>query len=197
VLVGAKNLKYWADEMKLNKKTKIISGVVILLVVLLVVVALIVIKKSKPADILKIIPEQVDLEIEGFVYTEAGESDSRWEVRAQKATYQRKENLAIFDKVEIKLDAANGKIYTMTADEGQMFTDTKNIEINGNVIIISNEGDKFITDYLNYSDKEKKFYTNAPVTMENNRIKIKGTGLTLFINSGELNLSSMVKAKIK
>jgi hypothetical protein len=33
--------------------------------------------------------------------------------------------------------------------------------------------------------------------MENNRIKIKGTGLELFTNTGRLNLSSMVKAKIK
>src|SRR4030042_1050606 len=70
-------------------------------------------------------------------------------------------------------------------------------EINGNVVITSSEGDKFTTDYLNYSDAEKKFFTNAPVTMENKRVKIKGTGLTLFINSGKLNLSSMVKAKIK
>ncbi|OGP89132.1 MAG: LPS export ABC transporter periplasmic protein LptC [Deltaproteobacteria bacterium RBG_19FT_COMBO_43_11] len=184
--------------MKFDKKTKIISAVVIAFVVLLIVVGTIIgINKAKTKNILKILPEQVDLEIKGFVYTEVGENNSKWEVKADSATYQRKQNLAIFDRVKIKLNASDGKVYFMTADKGKMLTDKKDIEINGNVVITSNEGDKFTTDYLNYSDTEKKFFTNAPVTMENKRIKIKGTGLTLFINSGKLNLSSMVKAKIK
>jgi LPS export ABC transporter protein LptC len=77
-----------------------------------------------------------------------------------------------------------------------MLTDKKDIEIKGNVAITSESGDRFNTDYLKYSDAEKKFYTDAPVTMENNRMKIRGRGLTLFMNTGELNLSSSVKAKI-
>lgn len=183
--------------MKLNRKTKIISAVIVGLVLSLVVVAIISMNRVKPKNLLKIIPEQVDLEIEGFVYTEVGESDSRWEVRAKNATYQRKQNLALFDEVQITLNTAEGKVYKMTADKGEMLTDKKDIKINGNVVITSNEGEKFTTDYLNYSDEEKKFYTNAPVMMENNRVKIKGTGLTLFIKSGKLNLCSMVKARIK
>ena len=184
--------------MKLSKRTKIISAAIIAFVVLLVVVVTIIsISRAKTKNLLKILPEQVDLEIKGFVYTEVGENNSKWEVKADSATYQRKQNLAIFDRVQIKLNASDGKIYFMTADKGKMLTDKKDIKINGNVVITSNEGDKFTTDYLNYSDAEKKFFTNAPVTMENKRVKIKGTGLTLFINSGKLNLSSMVKAKIK
>jgi LPS export ABC transporter protein LptC len=184
-------------KTKLNKKTKIISAAIIVLVVLLIVSAIIGINRAKSKNILKILPEQVDLEIKGFVFTEVGENNSKWEVKADSATYQRKQNLAIFDRVKIKLNASDGKVYFMTADKGQMLTDKKDIEINGNVVITSNEVEKFTTDYLNYSDAEKKFYTNAPVTMENKRIKIKGTGLTLFTNTGKLNISSMVKARIK
>jgi len=66
----------------------------------------------------------------------------------------------------------------------------------GNVIINSENGDKFFTDYLNYNDAEKKFYTDAPVTMKNDRMKITGRGLALFMNKGELHIPSMVKAKI-
>jgi LPS export ABC transporter protein LptC len=77
-----------------------------------------------------------------------------------------------------------------------MLTDKKDIQIKGNVVIVSDTGDRFSTDYLNFNDAEKKAYTDAPVTMENKRMKIKGTGLTLYINTGELKLSSLVKAKI-
>jgi len=64
------------------------------------------------------------------------------------------------------------------------------------VVIISDKGDRLSTNYLNFNDAEKKVYTYAPVTIENKKMKIKGTGLTLYIKTGELNLSSLVKAKI-
>jgi LPS export ABC transporter protein LptC len=180
---------------KLNKKTTIILSVVLVLA-LVAVAAVIKNVIDKPKNILKILPDHVDLQIKDFVYTEVGQQNSKWEVKAQTAKYLKNQNLALFDQVQIKLTTAENKIYVMTGDKGQMLTDKKDIEIKGNVVIISESGDRFSTDYLKYSDAEKKFYTDASVIMENKRMKIKGIGLTLFMNTGELNLSSAVKAKI-
>jgi LPS export ABC transporter protein LptC len=105
-------------------------------------------------------------------------------------------NLALFDRVKIKLNTVEGKIYIITGDKGQMQTDKKDLQIKGNVVIVSDTGERFSTDYLNFSDAEKKVHTDAPVAMENKKMKIKGTGFTLYIKTGELNLSSLVKAKI-
>jgi LPS export ABC transporter protein LptC len=146
--------------------------------------------------LLKALQNSVDLQIKGFVYTEVGEANAKWEVKAETATYNKKQNLAVFDKVQIKLTTSDGKVFVMVADKGRMLIKEKNIEIKGNVVINSENGDKFSTDYLNYNDTEKKFYTDAPVTMENKRMKITGRGLALFMNKGELNIPSMVKAKI-
>ena len=182
--------------MKLSKKTIIISSIVVVLIAILITaVAIIKINVNKPRNLLKALPD-VDLKIKGFVYTEVGEANVKWEVTAETATYNKKQNLAVFDRVQIKLTTSDGKVFIMKGDKGLMFTDTKNIEIKDNVVIISDTGDKFSTDHLIYNDAEKKFYTDAPVTMENKRMKITGVGLTLFMNTGELNLSSMVKAKI-
>jgi LPS export ABC transporter protein LptC len=75
-------------------------------------------------------------------------------------------------------------------------TEKKNIEIEKNVIIITDNGDRFYTDHLSYNDAQKKLYTDAPVTMENERMKITGRGLILFMDKGELNIPSSVRAKI-
>lgn len=183
--------------MKLSKKTVIISAIaVVSLVVLIAIVAIIKVGVNKPQNLLKALQNSVDLQIKGFVYTEVGEANARWEVKAETATYDKKQELALFDKVQIKLTTSDGKVFVMTADKGHMLIKKKNIEIKGNVVINSDTGDKFSTDYLNYSDAEKKFYTDAPVTMESKRMKITGKGLTLFMNKGELNIPSMVKAKI-
>jgi LPS export ABC transporter protein LptC len=183
--------------MKLSKKTKKIS--IILIIFVVVTAAALVIGNNiydTPKNIVKILPDRVDLQINDFIYTEVGEDNSKWEVKADNAKYIKKEDLALFDRVKIKLKTSEGKIYIMTADKGQMLTDKKDIQIKGNVVIVSDVGDRFSTDYLNFSDAEKKFYTDAPVTIENKRMKIKGTGLTLYIKTGELNISSLVKAKI-
>ena len=184
-------------KMKSSKKTKNIS--IILIICIVITVAVLVIINNiydKPKNIIKILPDNVDLQIKDFIYTDVGEDNSKWEVKAENAKYIKKENLALFDRVKIKLITSEGKKFTMTGDKGQMNTEKKDIQIKGNVVIVSDKGDRLSTDYLNFSDAEKKVYTNAPVTMENKSIKIKGTGLTLYIKTGELKLSSLVKAKI-
>lgn len=183
--------------MTLNKK-KIILLSFLALIVALAAVTTVVIRGviNKPQNILKVLPDHVDLQIKDFVYTEVGKANSKWEVKAKTAQYDKKQNLAIFDNVQIKLTTTENKVYIMTGDKGRMQTEKKDIEIKGNVVIISDSADRFTTDYLKYSDGEKKIYTDAPVTMETKKMKITGKGLTLFMNTGELNLSSSVKATI-
>jgi LPS export ABC transporter protein LptC len=183
--------------MKLNKKKVILISIIIIVLAAVSVVGYVILHISdKPKNLLKILPDHVDLQIKDFVYTEVGEANSKWEVKAQTAQFNKKQNLAVFDHVQIILTTAEKKVYVMNGDKGQMLTDKKDIEIKGNVTIVSESGDRFTTDYLKYSDAEKKFYTDAPVLMENKRMKINGTGLTLFMNTGELNLLSAVKARI-
>lgn len=183
--------------MKLSKKKIIALSVSIVVLAAAVIIAVLAGNiTDKQKNVLKILPDHVDLQIKDFLYTEVGEANSKWEVKAETAQYRKKQNLALFDKVQIKLTTTEKKVYVMTGDKGQMLTDKKDIEIKGNVVIIAESGDRFTTDYLKYSDAEKKFYTDAPVMMENKQMKIKGKGLTLFMNTGELNLLSSVKAKI-
>ena len=182
--------------MKLSKKSIIISSIIVVLIAILITAVVIIkIKVYKPMNLLKALPD-VDLKIKGFNYTEVGEANAKWEVKADIATYDKKQNLAVFDRVQIKLTTSDGKVFDMSADKGRMFTDKKNIEIENNVVITSDTGDKFSTDHLSYNDAEKKFYTEAPIIMENKRMIITGKGLSFFINKGELNIPSTVKARI-
>ena len=182
--------------MKFSRKRVIVSSVVIILIVVAAVAVIVSTKAQKPKNLLKAIQESVDLQIKGFVYTEVGEANTKWEVKAETATYNKKQNLAVLEKVQIKLTTSDGKIFTMSADKGQMMTDKKDVEIKGNVVITSDNNDRFSTDHISYNNAEKKFYTDAPVTMENKHMKLTGTGLTLSINDGKLSIPAMVKAKI-
>lgn len=183
--------------MKLSKKTKVTALVIIIVVLVTAVIfATMQVMDGKKANIIKILPDEADVRIQDFIYTEVGHDNMRWEIKAKSAQYQKKRNLALFDQVQIKLTTKAGKVFVMTGDQGEMLTDKKDLEIKGHVVITSDAGDKFSTDYLRYSDARKHITTDAPVLMENKQMKIRGVGLSIFTDKGELTLSSDVRARI-
>jgi len=152
-------------------------------------------EKKAPAP-LKILPEKVDLQAKDVLLTEVGRGDVRYEIRAKTVTYQKKDNMAVFDAVHVKLIMPSGKIYTITADEGTFDTEKKNISMAGHVAVRSDDGGLVTTERLFYTEAEKKIHTASPVTMVNKNIEVKGVGLNLLVDKKQLTLLSQVKATI-
>ena len=152
--------------------------------------------KERAQPGLKIIDDKVDLFIRDVHYTEVGDSGNQLEINADSATFLKKENQARFDRVHMKLILPDGKIYEMAADRGSLRTDLKDVEIEGNVVILSNRGDRFTTDRLKYSDSEKKIYTEDPVTLSNPRFEMKGKGMVLLLKSEHVTMAGGIRARI-
>src|SRR5512145_1298415 len=118
--------------MRLSRAVKITVAVIIVLILACAVIfAIFKVGGEKKSNIIKILPDEADVRIQDFVYTEVGKENIRWEVKAKTAQYQKKLNLALFDHVQIKLTTQEGKVFLMTGDEGRMQTDTKDVEIKG------------------------------------------------------------------
>lgn len=145
---------------------------------------------------LKILPEKVDLQAKDVLYTEVGRGDVKYEIRAKTVTYQKKDSVADFEAVNVKLIMPRGDIYTITADRGTYNTEKKNISMVGNVVVSSDEGDRITTERLFYTDAERKIHTASPVTMVNKNIVVKGVGLKLLLDKKQLTLLSQVKATV-
>ncbi len=182
---------------RIRRKTWIFAGLAFL-VILSVSIALKVANDRKaPQKILKVMAENIDLQVKNVIYTDIGQSGEKWEIKADTAQYLKKENVALFEKIRVRMLTADGKSFTLAGDKGRFQTEKKDIEIEGNVEGTADSGERFTTDKLSYNNAEGKIYTNSPVTMESGQMKITGTGLTVNMKSGELKLVSKVKAEIK
>ena len=146
---------------------------------------------------LKVIDDQADLYIKDVHYTEVGDSGNRLEIYADSAAFLKKENQARFEKVRMRLILPDGKIYELTADRGRLRTDRKDVDIEGDVVILSSRGDRFTTDRLHYSDGEKKIHTEDAVTLTNPRFSVTGRGMTLLLKSEQVTISGPVRARIE
>jgi LPS export ABC transporter protein LptC len=183
--------------MKLDKKSWMILGFTLLVILAVITPLVIVSFKASTETALKVMADNVDLQVKNVIYTDVGKSGEKWEIRADTARYARKENLAFFDTVQIKLVTSEGKTFLMTGERAKLQTDSKNIEISGNVEILSDRGDRFRTDMLRYTNADSTVHTDGAVTMWGDQMQIRGTGMTLNLKQGKLSLQSDVKGQIQ
>jgi LPS export ABC transporter protein LptC len=183
--------------MKLNRKNGIILGFTLLVILAAIALLAINFYKASPETLLKVMADNVDLQVRNVIFTDVGHSGEKWEIRADTARYAKKENLAFFDTVRVKLVTSEGKTFLMTGEQAKLQTDTKNIEISGNVEILSDRGDRFRTDRLHYTNADSTVHTDGAVTMWGDQMQIRGTGMTLNLKQGHLSLQSKVKGEIQ
>lgn len=180
------------------KKKKILIVIAISSLVLVIVAGYFwTAAKPKGISLLKILPAEIDLQVKDVKYEELGGTGVKWEIIADTATYMKKENTALFDKVKIKFIMKDGAVYNLSADRGKIDTASNDMELVGNIVIVSDKGDRFKTELLHFSKKEEQIFTKEPVTMENKFISVKAKGMTLSLKDEHLTLSSSVKAQIQ
>jgi len=183
--------------MKFKKRIVVITGVIILVISVAAIVLVMESRKSSPIPLLNIMSDKVDLQVKNINYTDVGDSGLKWEIKADSAKYIKSENLAMFDRVRVKLLMSDGKTIVMTGDKGTLNTNTKDMEITGNVEVVSDRGDRLTTDILKYSGSERRIYSEVAVTMENARMQVRGMGMSLSLEDKDLSLLSRVRANIK
>jgi len=180
------------------RKSKVV--VIIMFVVIIGAAAVIFFvqrSSSSKNQFLNILADKVDLQVKNVLYTDVGASGMKWEIKADSAKYVKNENLVLFDRIRVKLVMSDGRTLVMTGDKGKSNTETKDMEVSGNVEIITEKGDRLTTDILRYSGSQQRIYTDSAVKLENSRMQVKGVGLSFSLEDKDLALLSKVKASIK
>jgi LPS export ABC transporter protein LptC len=181
------------EMMKTKRKIVLIAAI---LTVILSVAAIFAtgLLRSPEKALLKIMSDRVDLQVKNVHYTEVGDSGMTWEIVADTARYRKKENLAFFDQVTVRLVMKDGRVFVMKGDRGRFNTESRDMEIEGNVGIVSENGDRFATDRLMYRNAEKRVETDRPVVMENGSVRISGVGMIFSLDEKKVTLLSKVRA---
>ena len=179
--------------MKNKKRTVLLFAA---LTVLLLTAAIVIgIRREPGKALLNIMSDRVDLQVRNVHYTEVGESGMKWEITADTARYQKRENMAFFDKLTVRLVTKDGKTFVMTGDRGRFNTESRDIEIEGNVGIVSENGDRFTTERMRYRNADRVVETDRPVVMENRSVRVSGVGMIFSLDGQKLTILSQVSAR--
>ncbi len=138
-----------------------------------------------------------DVVVNNVNYTEDKDGKKQWELEALKAQYFKEGDLTIFENVNLTVYAKNGKTYVVKGKSGKLMNETRDVEINGNVTVTSEDGYKLNTESLKYAADKKQITTNDRVLFTGPKMDVEGTGLLIDINKETVSILKNVRTVIK
>lgn len=126
-------------------------------------------------------------ELHGVKYTQSRDGKTQWELVAN-SVHQVADGPAKLMGVKITYYADDGKIVVLTADTGAYEASTRNISLEGNVVVNTSDGNHLNTDALKWSQKSETLNGEGDVTMTRGGSVIRGKGFELSPESETINI---------
>jgi LPS export ABC transporter protein LptC len=133
---------------------------------------------------------------------ETGRDGSRWQLDAEYSETFEEQNTTAMKKVTIKVDqasksASSARSWTVTGDEGNLNQETKDIELRGNVVLVSSDGLRLETERLRWDADAQRAWTTEPVTIYRAGTVVRGTGFESRVAEEATSVKGRVRAIFK
>ena len=112
----------------------------------------------------------------GFSFTEKANDDIRFQIKAEKV-FVRNEKLGFFrvalqkvlemENVQVEFNENNSEVLSVRSDQAILYTVSKNVLFEGNVMFSSNDGSALKTDKILWNTKKERFETDEEFTYMN------------------------------
>ena len=150
-------------------------------------------ENSKPMENLP--PQGVAMQLSNVHYEQIDQHGNKeWALDAQSAQVFNKEKKIVLKKLDVIFFSAKGKGFTLVADQGELYTDSKDVAVSGNVVTTTDQGFQIESDSLQYSSQDRTISTTDKVTLRGNNMVMKGTGMIIDVEKETLRLLEEVKA---
>jgi LPS export ABC transporter protein LptC len=178
----------------MRKLPLVILGCVVLFIS--VVVSLLVARSRGP----KLQPQEpvqskADYRIKEVHLQEEDQGGGRWQLDAEYGEIFEEQRKTVMKKVTIRINERT-RDWTVSGDEGEMSRDTRDVELRGNVVVVSSDGLRMETSRLNWAAKEQRAWTDEPVTIRRSGVVVRGQGFESRVNDEATVIKGRVRATI-
>lgn len=181
----------------MDKKIKVLIGIGIIFFICLVTWVIRTTPNAPPQKE-KIDPPTV-MEYEGNTITEEKNGVKLWEMSADKIKIDSVTQLAEFDKVDGKFYQSDGKVLKLTANKGVYNQQTRDVHIEGEVVVIDSDGAKLTSKNLDWNNNEESLTATEDVKLFREDIRAFGDlassndGFKHFFMKGNVKILKGVK----
>ena len=144
-------------------------------------------------DPTEVSPTKADYRIKEVHLQEEGSDNLNWTLDADHAEIFDRDGKIVLRGVTITIEEPD-RSWRVTADEGDVVQPAKDVTIRRNVVLVSSDGIRLETDILRWQAKEKRIWTEAPVTFYRRGIVVTGRGLDTHLAEERASVKGPVRA---
>jgi LPS export ABC transporter protein LptC len=134
-----------------------------------------------------------DYRIKDVRLSEETKRGTRWRLDAAQAESFEKLGRTVLKQVTIHIEEPDAT-WTVTGDEGELQQPSRNVELRGNVVLVSSEGFRLETSKLFWAGSEQRAWTNEPVTITRDGAVVRGEGLDADVAERVTSVKGRVRA---
>jgi LPS export ABC transporter protein LptC len=141
-----------------------------------------------------VIGTDADLKMDRVHIVQNKQGSKNWEMWADTAEVYRKKNYTKLENIHLRFYPKNGKIMDVTADNGLMENESRNMRLRGNVLIKTQDGVSMRTEALQFRPKEKRIDSDEKIFVSGESFRLTGIGLRGRTDLGQYFLNKNVQA---
>ena len=136
---------------------------------------------------------KADYRIKEVHLQEEGRGATRWQLDAEYGEIFEDQGKTALKKVQVRVDEP-ARVWTVSADEGDMLRESKDVELRGHVVLQTSDGLRLETERLAWAAKEQRAWTNHPVTIYRGALVVRGQGFESRVNEGATIIRGRLRA---
>jgi LPS export ABC transporter protein LptC len=178
----------------MRKIPLVILGCVV--VFLSVVVGLLIVK-SRGAKLPPSEPVQTkaDYRIKEVHLQEEDRAGGRWQLDAEYGEIFEGQGRTVMKQVTIRINQPT-RVWTVSSDEGELARDTRDVELRGNVVVVTSDGLRLETNRLRWTAAEQRAWTDDPVVIRRDGVMVRGQGFESRVNEEATRIKGRLRATI-
>ena len=103
----------------------------------------------------------------------------------------------VLEDVKVTFYAKEGRTFFLTGKQGKVYQDSKNVELEGDVVLTSSDGYQLKTHSVSYRHSGKIVSTSDPVEIEGEQIRLTGKGMLVDMEAKTFKILSQVKTQLR
>jgi LPS export ABC transporter protein LptC len=140
---------------------------------------------------------KADLEVGNLVLAEEKGGTVVWELKAKIAQSFKDAKRMILEDLQVTLYTEEGRVVTLCGNRGRIDETTRDMDVEGEVVVTSSDGLCLETSSLRYDHGRQEVRTEAPVQINGRGVTVSGMGLLMDLSTERISILGGVNTLIR
>jgi LPS export ABC transporter protein LptC len=145
----------------------------------------------------KVSNDDAKMRLEKILFVEDKHGKKTWELEATSIQQYEEKNLLVLKDIRLTVYTEGGRTFVVSGKTGKINQDTKDMELEGDVRLTSNDGYRLKTESVAYRHEERKVFSSDTVEIEGDQIRLVGKGMQIDMEARTFKVLKDVRTQWK